>query len=429
MSSIKQWLTAQGLEKYCDVFIENELTLEVIDELTEDDLKELGLPMGVRKLFLKRVRENVSEQSLSSFESTSRPLTDAKEGRSERRQLTVMFLDIVGSTALSEKLDPEEYRAILLAYQSMMVKVIQFFDGYVAKYLGDGLMAYFGYPIAFEDAAERSLRAGVEVINQIPNVSQHQTHSLKIRIGVSTGLVVAGDIDIDGTSDTRSVLGDTPNLAARLQDFAEPDTLVICDATRRLVEGQCALVDRGDHTLKGVSKAVSIFQVTGINDGSSRFDRLHEGKIREIVGRDHEIGLMGERWRQACEQDGQAILLSGEAGIGKSRIVRAVQEIAFRSDATVITLQCVSFQQNSALQPFIDYFITASGVDHSATIDKNIHAIKCFLNELGDNDSQSIALFATLLNIESDELSDSLHQITPEQRKQLVHQLVLETIL
>ena len=246
MSSITQWLNAQGLEKYTEVFVENELTLEVIGELTEDDLKELGLPMGARKLFLKRVRENNDDITKVPAETPKSKVVDANNGRSERRQLTVMFLDIVGSTALSEKLDPEEYRSTLLAYQSMMVKVIQSFEGYVAKYLGDGLMVYFGYPLAFEDSAERSLRAGIEIIKQIPKVNQGQSHPLKIRIGVATGLVIAGDIDIDGTSDIRSVLGDTPNLAARLQAFAEENTLIICDTTRRLVEGQFTLLDKGE---------------------------------------------------------------------------------------------------------------------------------------------------------------------------------------
>jgi len=410
--------------------MENELTLEVIGELTEADLKELGLPMGVRKLFLKRVREGANEvNSPSSDQTLSTPSTEASAGRSERRQLTVMFLDIVGSTALSESLDPEEYRSTILAYQSMMVKAIQSFEGYVAKYLGDGLMVYFGYPVAFEDSAERSLRAGIEIIRQIPEVAQHQSHLLQIRIGVATGLVIAGDIDIDGTSDIRSVLGDTPNLAARLQSFAQENTLIICETTRRLVEGQFELTDKGSHTLKGISKPVAIFEVLDVSQASSRFDLIHGGNIRDMVGRDHEIGLMGERWRQACEEDGQAILLSGDAGIGKSRIVRALQETAYATSATRIILQCISFQSNSPLQPFIEYLLLAAGADNTAPAAENIEGLKNFLNELGDYDPESVELFSALLNFETNESQALLSHITPEQRKQRVHQLIIATVL
>ncbi|MFT7529434.1 MAG: putative ATPase/class 3 adenylate cyclase [Gammaproteobacteria bacterium] len=428
MQSISDWLVENGFESFIDTFLENELTVEVLSELTEEDLKELGLSMGPRKLFLKRLREQAITSSPN--ESIVAKVDPVEEigNTTERRQLTVMFCDLVGSTALSESLDPEEFRAVLIEYQGLVVKVVRGYDGYVAKYMGDGLMIYFGYPVSHEDAAERAVRTGIDIIASVQNHSATRSIQFQVRIGVSTGLVVAGDIDIDGSSESRAVLGDTPNLAARLQSFADPDCLLVCSATQQITAGRFESTSIGSHKLKGISVAQEIFKVTNVTGSVSRFDSRHGSQIGEIVGREHEIGLLSERWRQATESEPHVVLLSGEAGIGKSRIVRALQQRAEQSPHTLLSFQCVSFQTNSALQPFIAQLEIAVGIDRLADAQTNLSRLEQFLANINLTKPEEISLYAGLLSIDSSDRYPLL-EWSAEKRKQALLLLVARTLL
>ena len=317
MTDTRQWLEQHGLGKYAEVFAENELTLAIIPELTENDLRELGLPMGPRKQLLKAVAVLAGAES-ETVQPTAKEVvqdsTPAPAGEAERRQLTVMFCDLVGSTALSEQMDPEEYREVLATYQSAASRAIQQYDGYIARYLGDGLLVYFGYPHAHEEDAERAVRAGLSLVEGVSALKPSGVPELRVRIGIATGLVVAGDIVGEGASEERAVLGETPNLAARLQSVAPPNGIVIAESAHSLVEGLFECESLGAQSLKGISVPVTAYQIQGESAARSRFEAAAERGLTPLVGREAEIHLLFDRWAQARDGEGQVVVLSGEAG-------------------------------------------------------------------------------------------------------------------
>ncbi len=291
MSDLRGWLDSIGLGKYAEAFVKNDLGLDVVAELSESDLKDLGLSMGNRKRLLKamavlqaRPAEPAGDASEGVPVSAPLPPADA-----ERRQLTVMFCDLVGSTALSERLDPEDLREVIGAYRETCAGVITRFGGVIALYMGDGILIYFGYPQAHEDDAERAIRAGLGIVEAVRELRPRDGLTLQVRIGVATGLVVAGDIIGEGVSEENAVLGDTPNLAARLQALAGPDTVVIAPATHHLVGGLFEHKDLGSHDLKGISTPVRAWRVVGETAAESRFDAVHAAGITPLVGREEEI--------------------------------------------------------------------------------------------------------------------------------------------
>ncbi len=346
MTDLRQWLEQHGLGKYADLLAENEVDFEVLPELEEADLASIGIALGARKKLLKAIRE------LDPIRDAN-PVRDSvphqsPSGEAERRQLTVMFADLVGSTELSQKLDPEDLRDINRAYQDAATAAIEEFGGYVARYMGDGVLAYFGYPRAHEDDAERALRAGLELID---SVSRLETGvALTVRVGVATGPVVVGDIVGEGASQESAVVGETPNLAARLQGIAEPNTVVLSAATRHLVAGRFDLDTMRPQTLKGIDQPVQAYRALAVRD-VSRFDAARERRITPLVGRDEELGILQRRWRLAVEGEGQAVLLSGEAGVGKSRIVRALQDSLAETFTNRVLYYCSSYHRSSAFHP------------------------------------------------------------------------------
>src|SRR5262245_31569079 len=268
--------------------------------------------------------------------TSARPQTPAPEA--ERRQLTVLFCDLVDSTALSERLDPEDLREVVRAYQQTSTAIIDRYEGHIAQHLGDGLLVYFGYPAAHEDDAQRAVRTALGIVAAIQQLSFPTItlpHPVQVRIGIHTGLVVVGEI---GSSAKREMLalGETPNLAARLQGLAEPDTVVISTATHRLIEGLFDCRDLGTHSVKGVSTLLQVYQVVGKSAVRSRLEAAATRGLTPLVGREEEVGLLRKRWEQAKSGEGQVVLLSGEAGIGKSRLVQTLKEQASAEGATRI---------------------------------------------------------------------------------------------
>jgi class 3 adenylate cyclase len=248
-----------------------------------------------------------------------------QQDAAERRQLTVMFCDLVGSTALSGKLDPEDLRGIIGSYHRCCTELIERHGGFVAKYMGDGVLAYFGYPQAHEHDAERAVRAGLRLIEAVPKLSTNAGSPLQVRVGIATGLVVVGDLIGAGAAQEQAVVGETPNLAARLQALAESGTVVIAASTQRLTSGLFEYRDLGTISVKGFNDPVQVWQVTGASAVESRFEALRTATT-PLVGRDEEIELLLRRWGQAKADDGQVVLISGEPGIGKSRIAQTVVE-------------------------------------------------------------------------------------------------------
>ena len=295
------------------------------------------------------------ECGISLTEQSQQPKSQRKD-EPERRQLTVMFCDLVGSTALSEQLDPEELRDVVRIYQEVCAEVIDRFEGHIAQYLGDGLLVYFGYPLAHEDDAQRAMRAGLEIVGVIHELPLHNTRlqqSLRVRIGIHTGPVVVGEIG-RGERREQLALGDTLNIASRLQDLAEPNTVVISSVTYRLTEGLFECRDLGLHRLKGVSAPVQMYRILGESAVRSRFEVAITKGLTPLVGREQEVGLLLERWEKVKEGMGQVVLLCGEPGIGKSRLMQVLKERLSGETHVRIESRCSPYYQNSALYPIID---------------------------------------------------------------------------
>jgi class 3 adenylate cyclase len=302
---IGSWLRSLGLERYEATFRDNSIDNTVLSSLTAEDLKDLGVgSVGHRRKLLDAI-------AALRAEARARPRTEcasaSAKDTAERRQVTVLFADLVGSTALATRLDPEDLRDVIGAYQTSATDVIRRFDGFVAKYLGDGVLAYFGYPQAHEDDAERAVRAGLDVVAAVDSLKTQAP--LQTRIGIATGLVVVGDLVGSGEAQERGIIGETPNLAARLQGLAEPNTVVIAKGTRKLLGTLFELDDLGLTDLKGIAQPVPAWAVTRASSIASRFEALHAGGLTALVGRDEELGLLLRRWVRAKGGEGQVVLL------------------------------------------------------------------------------------------------------------------------
>jgi class 3 adenylate cyclase len=308
---VAAWLQGLGLGQYANTFRESEIEADVLPDLTDADLEKLGLPLGPRKRILKAIANLGEEDKAPQPTSLVRP---SPKDAAERRQLTVMFCDLVGSTALSARLDPEDMRQVIRTYQDACSGVVARYDGFVAKFMGDGILAYFGFPHAHEDDAERAVRAGLEIASVVGALKMRSTDKLQVRIGIATGLVVVGDLVGEGAAQEQAVVGDTPNLAARLQGIALPGQVVLAEATRRVLGDVFDVTLLVGQNLKGIAGLPSAYGVIGERIVESRFEARASGAMSNMVGRDHELALMLERWKQAKAGEGQLVLLSGEAG-------------------------------------------------------------------------------------------------------------------
>jgi class 3 adenylate cyclase len=321
MEEIADWLEKLGMSEYTQSFTEHRIDVSVLRHLTDQDLKDIGMPLGHRRKILAAIGELTgTARATPKFAAGKEPGT----GAAERRQVTVMFSDLVGSTALSARMDPEDLRELISSYQKCVADTVQHFGGFVARYMGDGVLVYFGYPQAHEDDAERAIRAGLELVKAVTELKSRA--SLKARVGIATGVVVVGDLIGAGDTQERGIVGETPNLAARLQGIAEPNMVVICDSTRRLVGNLFELEDLGPRDIKGLPRPARAWAALRASSVASRFEALHATGLTTLVGRDEESELLVRRWLRAKSGEGQVVLLSGEAGIGKSRLTAALLE-------------------------------------------------------------------------------------------------------
>ena len=323
------WLRSLGLGKYEAAFRENEIDETVLPSLTAEDLKELGVAaLGHRRKLLDAIaalrNDGGGKAPAVDTATTSSTPSAHPEDRAERRQVTVMFSDLVGSTALSARMDPEDLREVISSYQKCVAETVQRFGGFVAKYMGDGVLIFFGYPQAHEDDAERAVRAGLELAAAVGALRTHA--ALQTRVGIATGLVVVGDLIGSGEAQERGIVGETPNLAARLQGVAEPNSVVIAESTRKLVGNLFELEDLGAQDLKGIAGPARAWAVLRASSAEGRFEAMHATGLTELVGREEELELLLRRWSKAKTGEGQVVLLSGEPGIGKSRLAAALLE-------------------------------------------------------------------------------------------------------
>jgi len=353
---IADWLHGLGLARYEGIFRDNAIDLEILPELTDADLEKLGVLLGHRKRMLRAVVALVAEAPVEAAAHADAPA----QADAERRQLTVMFCDLVGSTALAARLDPEDLREVIGTYHRAVAEIVAGFDGFVAKYMGDGVLVYFGYPRAHEDDAERAIRAGLGLIDAVGRLDVKSVE-LQARVGIATGLVVVGDLIGEGSAQEQSVVGETPNLAARLQALAKPDAVVIAAGTRRLVGDLFEYRDLGAVEVKGIAEPVPAWRVLRPSVVASRFEALRGSALSPLVGRDEEINLLLRRWARAKAGDGQIVLVSGEPGLGKSRITAALEERLHAEPHLRLRYFCLPYHQDSALFPFIEQLGRAAG--------------------------------------------------------------------
>jgi class 3 adenylate cyclase len=325
-----------------------------------------------------------------------------------------MFSDLVGSTALSERMDPEDMRQVISAYQKCVAEIVRGFDGFVAKYMGDGVLVYFGYPHAHEDDAERAVRAGLAAVEGVGKL--RSAEPLQIRVGVATGLVVVGDLIGSGAAQEQAIIGDTPNLAARLQGIAEPNTVVIAESTRKLLGNLFELADLGAKELKGISEPAQAWVALRPSSVESRFEAMRTA-MTPLVGRDEEIALLLRRWEQSKAGEGCVVLIAGEPGIGKSRVAQTIVERVSAEPHTRLRYFCSPHRQDSAFYPSITQLERAAGFRREDTPAQRLDKLEAVLAQ-GTNDlSQSVPLFADLLSIPTGDRYPPLN-LTPQKRKE-----------
>jgi len=368
MSTVAEWLSGAGFERYAEAFAEQDITLDVLPELNDADLKELGVAtLGDRKRLLKALAALAAPPAAAgSAAPLNGPTPPAAVAASvaepahgheaERRQLTVMFCDMVGSTQLSGRLDPEDLQNVVRSFHAAIAGAVGAYDGHVAQLLGDGVLVYFGYPRAHEDDAGRAVHAALAALGAVARLRPFGDIELQTRIGIATGLVVVGEIGAGTAAVEQTASGETPNLAARLQSHAGPGQIVMSDETRRLVGASFKMESLGALTLKGFAAPVEAWRVVGERSVASRFEAQHESELIDLIGRDSEVSLLMERWKLARDGEGQAVMLSGEAGIGKSRITHTLRERLAGESAATVLLQCSPYFKNSALYPLVRYF-------------------------------------------------------------------------
>lgn len=354
MSDLRHWLKRAKLDALAETLEANDIDLDILHELTEPDLEKLGLTLGNRRRLLKALAEIPADAPT--------PAAAEPAGEAERRQVTVMFCDLVGSTALSGSIDPEHLGDLIRRYQNAAAGAIGRYGGFVAKFMGDGILAYFGFPQAFEDAAERAVRASLAIVAEVQGIARPDGAKLQTRIGIATGLVVVGELIGAGASQERTIVGETPNLAARLQALAAPDQIVVAESTQHLVGGLFKLEPSGPHALKGIAGPVTAWRVLAESEVESRFAAIRQADL-PMVGRGHEMGLVLDRWQLARQGEGQFVTVIGEAGIGKSRIVGAVREKLAADPHARVHFQCSPYHSDSALYPVIQCVARTAGFE------------------------------------------------------------------
>ena len=410
MDTISAWLAGIGLGQYTNAFMENGVDLDVLSDLSESDLEKLGVVLGHRKRMLRAISaERAAGASDQVTLSRSQP---------EKRNVTVLFCDLVGSTALAVQLDPEDLSAVIRRFQAICTAVIRQNGGYVARFMGDGLLVYFGYPQAHEDEAENAVHAGLDLIAKVTQLLLPSGVPLAVRVGIATGVVVVGETISEGSTQEQSAVGETPNLAARLQDVAQPNSVIVAESTRKLLGGGFVCEQLGVYELKGFSEPVSVFRVTGERAVESRFDARRATNLTHFVGRQRELRQLTHLWATAKEGKGQIAFLCGEPGIGKSRTVIALlDEIAGEPHVT-IRWQCSSHHTHSPFFPAIRHLEHVARFEREDRPEVKLEKLELALSRAGQAILADAPLYAALLSIPSSGRYPTL-DLTPQRQKDL----------
>jgi class 3 adenylate cyclase/predicted ATPase len=426
MRDVRDWLDGLGLGKYAAVFEENDVDLDVVPMLTDEELRDLGLPLGARKKIIQAAKNLPLQQAAPPLAAS--PAKEVGAIGPERRQITVMFSDIVGSTALAEQLDAEDLRAVLMAYQQSSAEAVETHHGHVAQYLGDGILAYFGYPHAYEDAAAEAIRAALSIVDRMQHINerllaQHGV-ALQIRVGLHTGLVVAGEMGAGRTRESLAV-GETPNIAARIQSLAEPGSVVASETTWRLVEGLFTSTALGLQTLKGLSHPISLYKVEASTGVAGRFEARAAGALSPLVSREAELTLLRKRWDLAQAGEGQVLLVQGEAGIGKSRLVYAFRELLPEDSVQSFLLHCSPHHQTSAFYPVVELLGRVLNFRQEDTTTAKRDKLQAHLHRLGLSADRFGTPLSLLLSIAEEDGAG----VDPDRTRRLIFEAFIQTLL
>ena len=394
---VRTWLSSLGLDQYETVFREHRIEPDVLPELTDQHLRDIGIPLGHRLRILRAVRQLTSDAS-----GTARPVValeaPAQDG-AERRHMTVMFCDLLGLTAMTSQLDPEDMADLIRAFQGVVATAVTRFDGHVARWVGDGATIYFGYPRAHEDDAQRAARAGLALLKAVAELRRERRAAIEMRIGVSTGLVVVGELIGEGEARERGVVGDTANLAARLRSLAEPGTIMVSQSTRQLLGNKFELKALGPQTVKGFNAPVAAWLILSERENVSRFEASRSGALTPFIGREQEIALLVERWDRAAKGEGQVALLSGEAGIGKSRVLAMLRKRIGEQHHWELRYQCSPHHINDAFYPVIDQIWHAAGFVGGEPVAERLSKLQRMIEFTGLHSDEIMPYLASLLAI------------------------------
>ncbi|MGV7218239.1 ATP-binding protein [Bradyrhizobium sp. UFLA05-112] len=430
-TDLKGWLEGAGLGQYTELFAQHRLDLDVMPDLTEADLAELGLPLGDRKRLRRAMATLLSPEPAGP--SPAPQATARAEVGAERRQLTTMFCDMVDSTPLSARFDPEDVRDMIASFRETCVRVVKHYEGFAARFVGDGILVYFGYPTAHEDDAERAVRAGLEIVRVLSTARAVEprgalSHAPAVRIGIATGLVVVGDLVGQGTEERDSAVGETVNLAARLQGLAPPNGVVISASTQSLLKGKFDYRNLGIQALKGLSEKVQAWHVVRPSRVETRFAASMGTRLTPRVNREEEVSLLTGRWQQARQGDGQVVVLFGEPGIGKSRIVQEIFGTIAGERHRQISLQCSPYYTSTAFHPFSAQLKFVLGLDREDATAMSLSNLEAAVAVAGSEVAQVTPLLAALLSIPTGDRYPPL-DLSPQQQKDATVSAIVNHLL
>jgi len=427
--NLAEWLGKYGLGQYARTFAENHIEYGALRDLTDDDLKTLGISLGHRKRLLKAIASLAATQQQSdATPATSnvgaKAFSSAENDEPEVRQITVIFCDLVGSTELSEKLDPEDLRSLIDAYRKTCDAAVRRYEGQVANYAGDGVMAFFGWPRAHEDDAIRAVHAGLAIVSEVTNIPGAAV--LASRIGICSGRVVVGQAH--GPTGWMEAVGEAPNIAARLQTLAPPNTLLVSDSTQRLASAAFDFQDIGLQEIKGLTKPLRVYRVISAKHSTTRFEAAHPSSLTPLVGRSTELTLLLDRWQKVKEADGQVVLLSGLPGVGKSRLIHELKSSIQNEPYFLLSYQCSPYHSQSAFFPLIEQIELATELGTGDSEADKFAKVKTYVSNIVEDAGESVWLIAHLLSIPVEDRS-GLSALTPQQIKNKTVDKLLEMIL